>query len=98
MILQVIFGILSFIAVTVVFVNQPTFFLIPLVTEIKPMWRYFIGAYLFTFPVLIVVVNYIIIYMFWYQTRLIFIKKSVKKYIEKDIKNLKDKVGFEVFR
>jgi hypothetical protein len=98
MILQIIFGILSFIVVTIVFINQPTLFLIPLVTEIKPLWRYFIGAYVFTFPVLIILVNYIIIYMFWYQTRLIFIKKTVKKFIEKDIKNLKDKVGFEVFR
>lgn len=97
-VLQVLSGTVIFIVITLIFIFIPEAFYMPLINEIMPRWRYFVAAYLLTFPVLVILINYIIIYTFWYQTRLIFIRKSVKKLIETDLKNLREKVGIEVFK
>ena len=96
--IQVIVASLIFTGITLCYLFAPTVFYFPMPNEIVSWYRYFLGAYLLSFPVFILAINYIGIYAVWFNGRLSMIKKNVRDIVDKDIKVLREKIGYDVFR
>jgi hypothetical protein len=96
--IQIIVGSLLFIGITIAYISRPQLFYIPLPDEVVAQWRYFLGAYILSLPVFLVIINYIIIYAVWFKSKISGIQKSVRVIVDKDIKALKEKIGIEIFK
>jgi hypothetical protein len=96
--IQFIVAILIFTAITVCYLMFPRVFYFPMPDETVAGYRYFLGAYVLSLPVFLIIVNYIVIFAVWFNGRLALIRNNVRKIVDKDIRALREKIGFDVFR
>jgi len=88
----IIFGVITYFYVTDPRSLFPAFYS----TEVIAGYRDFIAAYLMMLPVAGCVVNFLLIYVVWYQSTLAFIRGQVRRSIDRDMARLKRSIEMEL--